>query len=160
MQMRTSCITALLAATLVAAIGPSADQARADNILVENDGSKWKLGSTVANPLIVPAKKGDVIEFKVAGPHGVVTLNKPGNQAPAPALDLVLACGEDPKTKPNHVLREVECGPGGSQFNKVLKAPMKLEVLDKLQGEVHFWCIIHKVGMWGTFKAGGVGQSR
>jgi hypothetical protein len=126
-------------------------QAVAKNILIENQGAKWKLGGTAVSPLPVnDVEKGDVLEFKITGTHGVVTLDKPGNQSPSPALDLVLTCGEDTNSKPNHVLREVECG-AGSQFNKVT-ASLKLEVTDKFQSDVHFWCIIHKAGMWGTIK--------
>ena len=126
--------------------------ARADNLLIQNQLSKWKLGSSpAANPLPVEVRKGDVIEFKVTGPHGIVTIDKPGDQMPAPALDLVLSCGEDPGSKPNAVLRELECG-AASKFNKVLTSPMKLEVTEKFQGDIHFWCIVHKQGMWGTLK--------
>ena len=154
--MRTSDIALLLGVSLLG-VG-STVQARADNILIENQGSKWKLGTNAASPLPVAAKKGDVIEFKVTGPHGVVTLDKPvpppgtpAPPAPVPDLTLVLACGEDAASKPNAVLREIECG-AASKFNKLLTAPMKLEVTDKFAADVHFWCIVHKAGMWGTIK--------
>lgn len=149
--MRTS-LAVSLALSLLAAGSFLSDPARADTILVENQLNKFKLGNTVASPLPVEAKKGDVIEFKLTGNHGVVTLNKPGNDTPAPALDLVLTCGEDAASKPNHVLREIECG-NASQFNKApLAMPMKLEVTDKFQNDVHFWCTVHKAVMWGTIK--------
>lgn len=148
--MRTS-HALLLAVSVLGSASVGSDQAAAENILIENQLSKWKHDGTVANPLPVDVKKGDVVEFNVTGPHGVVTLDKPGNQMPAPALELVLACGEDPASKPNHVLREVECG-AVSQFNKQLQGPMKLEVADKFQNDVHFWCIVHRANMWGTFK--------
>lgn len=150
--MRTSHIAVLLMVSLLGVGSTVLDQARADNILIENEDAEWKLGGgKPANPLPFEAKKADVIEFRVTGPHGVVTLDKPGDQMPSPDLQLVLACGEDPSSKPNHVLREVECG-SSSLFNKVLTAPMKLEVTDRFQSDVHFWCIIHKRGMWGTIK--------
>jgi hypothetical protein len=155
MQMRTSLVAALLAGTLVGgAAGFCVDRAHAENLVIVNQGRVWKHGSIVKNPIVVPARKGDVIEVKVTGTHNFVTLDKPGDQAPSFAMELVLACGEDAKAKPNHVLREVECGTGGSQLNPEapLGAPMKLEVLDKLQSEVHFWCNFHQEMMWGTIK--------
>jgi len=150
--MRTSNNAVLLALSLLGAGSLVSGPAQADNILIQNQLSKWKLGTTVANPLPVEVKKGDVIEFKVTGDHGVVTLNKPGNQAPSPELKLVLVCGENPDSKKDHVLREIECG-NSSQFNMhPLTGSLKLEVTDKFQSDVHFWCIVHKSGMWGTFK--------
>src|SRR5215470_5218786 len=98
--MRSSNV-ALLVVSLLGATSVLS-QARADNILIENDGSKWKLGSTVSNPLPVNVTRGAVIEFRVTGPHGVVTLNKPGDQMPSPDLEFVLACGEKPDSKPNY----------------------------------------------------------
>jgi hypothetical protein len=29
---------------------------------------------------------------------------------------------------------------------------MKLKVLDKFQSDIHFWCVIHRSGMWGTIR--------
>ena len=124
----------------------------AEEIRVTNKLNKWKLGETAVSPLPVPVKKGDVVEFRVTGEHGVVTLDKPGSDdTTLPKLDLVLTCGEEATAKPNHVLREVECG-ASSQFNKVLAGPMKLEVTDKFEKDVNFWCTEHQAGMWGTFK--------
>lgn len=148
--MRTS-TRLIFAVSLLGSASLGFNQAWAKTILIENQGAKWKLGGTAVSPLPVnDVEKGDIIEFKINGTHGVVTLDKPGNQTPSPKLDLVLACGEDPSSKPNAVLRETECG-ATSQFNKVTTS-VKFEVTDKFQGDVHFWCIIHKSEMWGTFK--------
>ena len=144
--MRMSYIVILISAACLGGVFP--EQSRAENILIDNSGTKWRSGGNVSSPLIVQAKAGDVIEIKVTGPHGFVTIDKPGNQSPSEALKFVIACGEDPQTKPDAVFREVEC----SRLNKVLSASMKLEVLDKLQSDVHFWCIVHQDDMWGTIK--------
>ena len=150
--MRTSLGAVFLSLTLLGAGSLVPCPARADNILITNQGTKWKLGNTAASPLPVEVKKGDVIEFRLATPgHGVVTLDKPGNDPNAAEnLQLVLACGEDPNTKPNHVLREVECG--RSRFNVELLPSVKLQVMDNFQADVNFWCIIHLSDMWGTLK--------
>jgi hypothetical protein len=155
--MKTLHVTALLAACCLASISTFSAQALGDNIPLENQGAKWKSGGTAASPLIVQAQKGDVIEIKVMGPHAFVTLDKKGNESPSQKLDLVLACGEDQATKPNAALREMDCGSGGSIFKKQLEdeqltGPMRLEVTDKFQADVHFWCVVHQSGMWGTFR--------
>jgi hypothetical protein len=151
--MRTSLTVALLSLDLLACSLLAHGEARADNILITNQGSKWRLAPNPGvNPLPVEVKKGDVIEFRLAGlGHGIVTLNKPGSDPNAAEnLQLVLACGEDPSSKPNHVLREVECGL--SRFNAELIPSVKLQVTDNFQADVNFWCIIHLSDMWGTFK--------
>ncbi|AMA60176.1 hypothetical protein BCCGELA001_30735 [Bradyrhizobium sp. CCGE-LA001] len=140
--------------TLCLLIGGSfSGSAFADTILVQNQGIKWKFGETIGNPsLSVEVKKGDVLEFKVTGNHGVATINKPGDQSPSAALDLVLACGQDPGPEPKHPLREIECN-AGSKFNVApLTSSLKLEVTEKFQNDVNFWCIVHEADMWGTFK--------
>jgi hypothetical protein len=152
--MRTSRSAVLLSLSLLGGGLLVPGPARADNILIMNQGSKWRLGNTPVNPLpvslSVEVKKGDVIEFTLATlGHGVVTLDKPGSDPNATEnLKLVLACGEDPESKKDHVLREVEC----SGFNAELIPSMKLQVTDKFQADVHFWCTIHTSGMWGTLK--------
>jgi hypothetical protein len=150
--MRTLLGAVLLPLGLLGAGSLVPGSARADNIVITNQGAKWRLAPNPGvSPLSVDVKKGDVIQFKLASlGHGVVTLDKPGDQNPSPALQLVLACGEDPKTKPDHVLREVECG--ASRFNVELTASIKLEVTDKFQADVPFWCVIHTSDMWGTLK--------
>ena len=150
--MKTSLAAFSLSLGLFGAASVISSPAVADNILVTNDGDIWKLGEKAESPLLVEVKKGDVIEFKIAsGGHGVMTLTGPGDKFPPPAPELVLACGEQADAKPNHVMREVECG-ASSLFGKRLTAPMKLEVVDKFQSDVNFWCIFHTGDMWGTFK--------
>jgi hypothetical protein len=148
-------LSAWLAIGFLGSVVAFSAHARAQEyIVIENQGSKWKkLGGSPANPLIVDVKKGDMIEIRITGPHGFVTLDKKGNESPSPALNLVLACGEDPK--PTAVLREV-C----SRFKQQLAvgqldpAPTSLvfQVMDSFQADVHFWCIVHLGGMWGTFR--------
>jgi hypothetical protein len=151
--MRTSLCAVLLSFGLLGAGLLVPGPARADNIVITNQGAKWRLAPNPGvSPLPVEVKKGDVIEFRLASlGHGVVTLDKPGSDPNAAEnLQLVLACGEDPNTKPNHVLREVECG--RSRFNAELLPSVKLQVMDNFQADVNFWCIIHLSDMWGTLK--------
>jgi hypothetical protein len=126
---------------------------RADNIVIEATADNtWMADSSQSSgntPLIVQAKKGDVLEISVTGgQHGFVTLDKKGKEPPSEAPKFVLACGETPQSKPDAVFRELEC----SRFGKPLLANMKLEVLDKFQSDVHFWCIIHQDQMWGSIR--------
>ena len=151
--MRTSLSAVLLSLGLLGAGLLAPGPTRADNIVITNQGAKWRLAPNPGvSPLPVEVKKGDVIEFRLASlGHGVVTLDKPGSDPNAAEnLQLVLACGEDPNTKPNHVLREVECG--RSRFNAELLPSVKLQVMDNFQADVNFWCIIHLSDMWGTLK--------
>lgn len=142
-------VTASLAICL-GALTAVCEESRADNILIENVGATaWKSGGASGSPLTVLVKKDDVIEVRVTGPHGFVTIDQPGNvQSEDAALSLkhFQACGEP--AKPTAMFQEVEC----SRFNKTLTQSMKFRVLDTFQGEVHFWCSVHKSGMWGTFK--------
>jgi hypothetical protein len=130
-------------------------RAVADTVLIEaTPNVTWRSGGMQSGadgtPLVVQAKAGDVLEIRlVGGQHGFVTLDKKGTDNPSIALNLVQACGETPQAKPAAVFRETEC----SQFNKRLGI-MKLEVLDRFQSEVHFWCLIHQSAMWGTIKPG------
>jgi len=135
--------------------------AHANNIvIVAADPTIWQSGGQssggVQQPLVVQVKQGDTIQVQIpAGlqhPHGFVTLNKPGNQNPSKDLTLVLACGDDPKTKPNAVLQET-CAPGTStNFNKAYVGSMTLQVLNTFQADVNFWCVVHLKGMWGVIK--------
>ena len=123
----------------------------AETIPIQNQGAKWKLGTTVANPLPVEVKQGDVLEFKVTGNHGVVTIDKPGDQNPSAVPELVLACGQTAGASKTP-LREIECG-DSSKFNiSPLTGSLKLEITDSFQGTVYFWCIVHESMMWGTIK--------
>lgn len=130
--------------------------AAADTILIEaTANTTWKSGGMESAgrnvPLVVQAKTGDVLDIRVSGGrHGFVTIDKKGNENPSgtSALKFVQACGESPQDKPEAVFRETEC----SRFNKTLTASMKLEVLDRFQSDVNFWCVIHESDMWGTIK--------
>ncbi len=105
-------------------------------------------------PLIVgDLNVGDVIDVQISGPnpHGFVTIKQLADNGDNEARDLVLACGEDKATKPNAVLREIECG-AASQFGMEFQGSMKLEILDTFKNDVNFWCVIHLSGMTGTLK--------
>ena len=106
--------------------------------------SNGQSSSHDGTPLIVgDLKVGDVIDVQISGPnpHGFVTIKQLTDNADNEARDLVLACGEDKATKPNAVLREIECG-AASQFG----------ILDTFKNDVNFWCVIHLSGMTGTLK--------
>ena len=101
-----------------------------------------------------PLNVGDVIDVQISGPnpHGFVTIKQLADNGDNEARDLVLACGEDKATKPNAVLREIECG-AASQFGIEFQGSMKLEILDTFKNDVNFWCVIHLSGMTGKPKA-------
>jgi hypothetical protein len=152
--MRMSRNAAVLTLSLLTD-GLLSGSAYADTILIQNQGIKWKFPDKPAvNPLLVEVKKGDVLEFKVTGNHGVVTISAPGDQitpAPTPALDPVLPCGQSPGSEPKP-LREIECG-ASSKFNvSPLTGSLKLEVTDAFEKDLHFWCRVHEADMWGTIK--------
>ena len=113
--MKASHVAALLAISCLGGITAFPDHGRADDILIEATGqTTWKAGGSQSdgpdNPLIVLAKKDDVLEIKaLAGPHGFATLNKKGNKSPAVEPKFVVACGETPDTKPDAVFLETEC---------------------------------------------------
>jgi len=113
--------------------------------------------SSTANPVkalvIDTLKKGDIVEIQVpAGPipHGFIT-TKTSNAIVAETKEFVLACGEDPTSKPNAVLREVNCG-AASNFAKTFTGTMRLEVLDTFKADTNFYCTVHKGRMSGTLK--------
>lgn len=117
-----------------------------------DDGQK---SQTDGHPLIVEVKKGDAIDIQIPSgdiPHGFITINNRGDANPSPAPDLVLACGENPQSKPNKVLRETGCTGTPSVFGKRFAGTLKLEVLDTFQADINFWCVVHKQGMWGMIK--------
>lgn len=126
-------------------------------VIEATDDVTWKSNnqeSAEGAPLVVDnLAPGDVIEVAIEGtvPHGFVTLNK---DSTAPDLNLVLACGEDKNTKPNPVMREVDCGPK-SNFNKTYKGKMHLEILAAFKTnktDVPFWCVLHKSDMPGILR--------
>lgn len=111
--------------------------------------------STARAPVVIDGlKAGDIVEIQVpAGPipHGFAALKKAGNTS-TETKDPILACGEDPKSKPNAVLRETDCS-GASKVGGVLKGSLKLEVMDTLKDDLNFWCVVHRAAMPGVIKA-------
>ena len=158
--MKPQLSAALLASGCLAGILAFAGHSSAAETLVieATQDITWKSGGQESDgkkPLVVAAKKGDILEIRVpAGSHGFVTLDKKGTESPSKAVKFVQACGEDPKAKPDAVLREIECNGTNSNFAKtfISPPPMKLEILDKFQDDVHFWCVIHTSDMWGTIQ--------
>jgi len=132
------------------------------HVIVGTQDITWKSdgqeSTTHGVPLVVNVKKGDTIEIQIPPgdiPHGPVTISKRGDENPAEAKGLVLVCGEDPKSKPDAVLRETECTRTPSVFGEVFSSPpstLKLKVLDNFGADVNFWCVVHKKKMWGTIK--------
>ena len=116
--------------------------------------SKGK-SSTARAPLVLDGlKTGDIVEIQIpAGPipHGFAAIKKSGNSS-TEVKDAVLTCGEDPKAKPNAVLRETECS-GASKVGTTFKGSLKLEVLDTLKDDLNFWCVVHRAAMPGIIKA-------
>ncbi len=116
--------------------------------------------STAANPIMVDDLKiGDIVEVQVpGGTHGFITIKKnAGGAEPTEITDPVLACGEAEGSKPNAVLREIECGAISgaiSNFNRRFVEPnrLKLEVLPKFTGPIDFYCKQHLTDMPGTLK--------
>jgi hypothetical protein len=152
--MNVPCFRLLLASLITVSALAANREAAAATILIEATPTvTWRSGGMESGgenaPLIIQATAGDVLEIRVVGgPHGFVTIDKPGNQSPSSAVKLVQACGESAQDKPDAVFREIEC----SRFNMRLIANMKLEVLPAFQNDVNFWCVIHQSGMWGTIK--------
>ena len=146
---------ALGAAALFATAAPAAETHK---IEATHTGTKpiWKSGNQQSNevdqPLIVEVKKGDVVEIDIndnAMPHGFVTLNKKGSESPSPEPKFVQTCGQ---TNDDASLKEIDCSGDASNFNKVFLGALKLEITDKFNEDVHFWCVIHRKRMWGTLK--------
>jgi hypothetical protein len=152
--MKASHVAALLAISCLGGITAFPDHGRADDILIEATGqTTWKAGGSQSdgpdNPLIVLAKKDDVLEIKaLAGPHGFATLNKKGNESPAVEPKFVVACGETPDTKPDAVFLETECNRNRTQ----IFPNIKLKVSAKHKRTTHLWRLIHRSGMWGTIR--------
>jgi hypothetical protein len=94
-------------------------------------------------------KVGDIVEIQIPQgpiPHGFVTISNG-----AESRNLVLACGDNPTSKPNAVLQEINCGPA-SKFGVRMTGNMDLQVLGTFQGETDFWCVVHHQGMPGVLK--------
>src|SRR5262249_54528254 len=158
----------------------------ADNIEVQATAdltwtSGGKSSTTDGVPLVLQVKKGDTIEIhNTSGvPHGFFTIDKKATERPSESKDFVLTCGEVQQSKPNAVLREIECEdknrcecmrdptlthpcspPLQSCFGVPIKdgiagpekGMLKLQVMDNFKGQVHFWCLVHRKIMWGTIE--------
>ena len=110
--------------------------------------------STTNTPIVVDdLKVGDIIEVQVPGPfpHGFITIKKNADGQWTEIKDPVLTCGENAGSKPNAVLREIDCG-AASQFGVSFKGSMRLEVLTTFSSDTDFWCWVHKRAMAGTLK--------
>jgi hypothetical protein len=114
--------------------------------------------STLRKPLMVDDLKiGDIVEIQIppaAIPHGFITIKKAPNQPPVETKDFVVACGEDKGSKPNAVLRELDCA-GASKFGATYTGSMRLEVLPTFKEDINFWCVLHHAAMPGTLKLKG-----
>jgi hypothetical protein len=117
--------------------------------------SKGK-SSTARAPIVADGLKvGDIVEIQIpAGPipHGFAAIKKAGNSS-TETKDPILACGEDPKSKPNAVLRETDCS-GASKVGVTFKGSLKLEVMDTFKDDLNFWCVVHRAAMPGVIKVG------
>jgi hypothetical protein len=111
--------------------------------------------SSLKKPLMVDDLKiGDIIEVQIppaAIPHGFITVKRDANTPPVESKDFVVACGEDKNSKPNAVLRELDCGTA-SKFGVKYTGSMRLEVLSTFKDPVSFWCVVHHAAMAGALK--------
>jgi hypothetical protein len=143
----------LAAASFVANASFAADT----HTIVAHSNLTWSYNgksSTATSPILIDdLKAGDIIEVQIPGGiHGFVTIRKnAGGAAPTEITDPVLACKEAESSKPNAVLREIECGTA-SKFNVRFVGSLKLEVLAKFKDPVNFYCVQHKGAMPGTLK--------
>jgi hypothetical protein len=129
----------------------------ADTHLIGTNQLTWTFSgkaSAAGKPLVVDTlKKGDIVEVNVSGniPHGFVTTKRDGQKI-VEFRDAVVACKEDPKSKPNAVMREIDCGSAAKFGVKSFKGPMRLEVLQTFGPDLDFHCTIHTTAMPGTLK--------
>jgi hypothetical protein len=160
-EMRKSWkVCSILCAWICVVFSFAGTSASADTVVIEATPQvTWKSGTqqstTGGTPLTVQVAKGDTIQIQIpGGPHGFVTIDKAGNQNPAEKRNLVLACGDvpPPKDKDETVLRETGCTGAQSNFGKQFTGTLTLQVLDKFQADVNFWCVVHKKIMWGIIK--------
>jgi hypothetical protein len=111
--------------------------------------------SSLKKPLMVDDLKiGDIIEVQIppaAIPHGFITVKRDANTPPVESKDFVVGCGEDKNSKPNAVLRELDCGTA-SKFGVKYAGSMRLEVLSTFKDPVNFWCVVHRAAMAGALK--------
>ena len=156
---------ALLYGTVGAILSLAGTAFAADtHVIVAQSNLSWFYNgqsSTPAQPVMVgDLKIGDLIEIQIpGGTHGFITIKKTAGGPTTEIKDPVLACGEEAGSKPNAVLREIECG-SASQFGVVYKGSLKLEVLPTFKSPVNFYCVVHKARMPGTLKLGGKAPSK
>jgi hypothetical protein len=123
------------------------------------DNFSWTYKDKVSapnNPLAVDDLKiGDTVEVQIpdGSLHGFVTIKRSAGPPPTATVDKspVLACGEDASSKPNAVLRELDCG-AASKFGVAFSGSLRLEVMNTFKDPVDFYCVIHKNGMPGVLK--------
>jgi hypothetical protein len=158
--MRNLVVSFILASSALGlAAGFASTQALAETKVIKgtaditwlSNGNESQIDGT---PIIIDnLQVGDIIDVQVGAnvQHGFITIKQLAdvndNQTAAP----VLACGEDKATKPNAVLREIECG-ANSQFGQNFTGSMKLELLGTFTNDVNFWCTEHFFMMTGTLK--------
>jgi hypothetical protein len=157
---KTSSVLGVWICTIISFTSTSA---RADShVIVGNPNKTWtsegRQSTVNGDPLVVEVKKGDTLEIQIpAGgrvPHGFVTINKKADENPTEATGLVLACGEDQRSKPDAVLRETGCTGKPTNFGNEdgFTGSLRLEILDNFRSDVNYWCVIHTAIMWGTIK--------
>jgi hypothetical protein len=124
---------------------------------IGDDDFSWTYKDKVSapnNPLAIDDLKiGDIIEVHITDGHGFVTIKRNTGPPPTGTVDKnpVQACGEDASSKPNAVLRELDCG-ATSHFGVALPGNLRLEVMNTFKDPVDFYCVIHKNGMPGVLK--------
>jgi hypothetical protein len=126
---------------------------------IGDDDFSWTYKDKVSapnNPLAVDDLKiGDTVEVRIPEDrsHGFVTIKRSAGPPPTAAVDKspVLACGENASSKPNAVLRELDCG-ATSKFGIAFTGSLRLEVMNTFKDPVDFYCVIHKNGMPGVLK--------
>jgi len=154
MSNRLSLLLALLTFLPTVAYAAENHVIEATNKFSWRSGEKESAGPSTG--LIVEVRKGDTIEIRVSpesGTHGLMTIDKPGDQSPSNAPALVNACGtDDDETSKDAGLREV-CEDGApSQFGTDFEGKMTLEVLETFSADTNFWCTVHFELMWGVIK--------
>jgi hypothetical protein len=135
-----------------ASLGFAADT----HVVVAHSNLTWSYNgksSSSDSPILVDDLKiGDIVEVQVpSGPHGFITIKRGAAGSIAEIKDPVIACGDPVNSKPNAVLRELDCG-AASKFGVAFKGSLRLEVLSTFKDPVDFYCWVHKAAMPGTLK--------
>jgi hypothetical protein len=109
--------------------------------------------SSATQPLTVEVNKGDVLQIEIQDPsmkHGFVTLDKTGTKLDA---DVVQTCSEN---KPDALLQQIDCNVlPNDLFGKLfqgLPITLKLQVTEKFEDDLNFWCVKHMQIMRGVIK--------